>query len=305
MENAPAFFQQYGSRILLGVILCLLAYILVQRHLNDKAQKAKDASRSLGGAIYALNQLQSIPINPEHPIPPDQLVSIRKQYVQEVENRVGEVLANADDPKVRAQGLIVRGDLNWLLANFPPLPTTRPSEFAMPKSSDEYLTAAAEAYNSVLQPPLNEDHQSVVAARLSLANIAENRDDWAKAKDYFQQVVDDPSAGKGPQRLAQSSIDQIKIIQKPVFISANAPEIPIKLGGPTEFGPSLPPGFSTSEPAHPTTAPSTQPSSSLPAATQPSLPAGPATQPAIVLPGTVPSSAPSAVTAPTTRPSHP
>jgi tetratricopeptide (TPR) repeat protein len=288
LENAPAFFQQYGSRILLGVIVCLLAYILVQNHLRDKADKAKNVAKALGGALYSLNELRHIPTQTAQGqlIPAEQLAALRKEHARDVESSVSEVIANSDDPKVLAQAWVVRGDLNWQLANFPSLPgaATRP-ELNTDKPSDEYLSAAADAYGKVLQPPLNEDRESVTAARLSLANIAENRGQWDKAKEYFQQVADDSAAGKGFQDWAKICLDDLKAVEKPAFVGSGTAQIPARIpGNPIEFGPALPSNISTlpstTLPATmPATAPSTQPSVSGLPSTQPSIFSPPTSDP--------------------------
>jgi hypothetical protein len=268
LENAPAFFQQHGSRILLGVILCLLAYILTTNYLTSKATKAHKAGEALGNALNALHQLKSLPPQAR----PGDLAAQRKALTKDAELAIADVLDNTSDPKLKAQALVARGDLNWTLANFPALPgsTTRPElQFDNNKTKDDLLSAAAEAYGEVLQPPMTEDHVSVTAARFGLAYIAENRLQWDKARNFYQQVIDDGSTDKSFKDFARERIDALANLQKPLNLGS-----PADNGSMSNFRPSAIP------PATPRV-------------------------PQVIPPATQPVSIPKSTSIPTTRPSQP
>ncbi len=105
LENAPAFFQVYGSRLLLGLILALLAYLLVHNHYVNKADRAKKSSEDLGTALYMLNQLRNLPLGAS----PEAIAHSRKQCVSGIEDAVSDALSKSDNPKLRAAALVGAG----------------------------------------------------------------------------------------------------------------------------------------------------------------------------------------------------
>ena len=196
----------------------------------------------------------------------------RKDYAHEAEEAI-RVLDKADDPKTRAAGLLARGDLNWQLSNFPKLPTTRP-ESNPDRTYEEYLKASEDAYSQVLQPPFNEDHASVTTARFNLAAIAENRGQWDKAAQSYQQIVDDTLNPQEFKDLARKRLENLKTLEKPVVLgSPVAPETVLQMPNMPNM-PKVPLG-----PAAPVVLP-TQPASTLPAGLFPSSAPSGATLPA-------------------------
>ncbi|MDB5302328.1 MAG: hypothetical protein JWO87_3991 [Phycisphaerales bacterium] len=266
MTTLPGLAQQYGSRVLLGIILCLLVYVLVYRWTTGKSQRATAAGENLAVARVALNSLRNPPVR----LPPKELAGLRDQAAKEADAAIRDALTNAEDPKFKAEVLITRGDLNWQLANYPAVPSDSVlgSSGRAEKSPEEYLKAAEESYRQVLAPPLNEDHQSVTTARFGLAAIAENRNQWVEARKDYQQIIDDPATPDAFKTQATERLEMTKKLEKPVFLGGlSKPEAPVTLpGGP--LGPFLPPT---------TTAPSTQPATG--AAPAPASTAGPTTRP--------------------------
>ena len=302
LESAPVFFQLYGSRILLGLVLCLLAYILVHNHYVSKAENARISSESLGTALYYLDQLRSLP-----PASPERVAPSRNEFAKEVEENVAKVLARAEDPKLKAQALIARGDANWILANFPSLPgsATRPAELNVDKPAADLLKLAEDSYKQVLEPPLNEDHASVVAAQMGLGYIAENREQWDAARQSFQKVIDGSASTAAEKEFATHMVEMTRELEKPVLLASSnaplgpsAPSMNIPKPPAASFIPSalpsdvLGPSAPTTSPAvgpfappapaaAPTTAPTTAPIEAAPAVSAPpAVTPAPATQPA-------------------------
>lgn len=269
-----SYLQEYGSRVLLFVVLATLAYMVASRWFTGRSEKMSQAGMDLGNALYALDQIRDM-----QNAPPERLAMIRKEYAGEVEQAVRDLLDVSTDPHLRAQALVARGDLNWLLANYPELPgaTTRP-ELGVGKSREELLSAAESAYKQVLQPPQNQDAQSVITARFSLAAIAQDRAQWDQAREYYQQIDNDPAAGSGFKKLAELDLESLKKIEKPAYLA----------------GPLAPPVLGPMPPIDlPET---THPSASAPAASGPSATSPAATSPAGGPPigPAAPSSAPAA-----------
>lgn len=311
LEQAPAFFQVYGSRLLLGLVVTLLVIVLVRNHFAEQENRKTLADESLGDALYSLSLLRNL-----YPFsPPGRLAQDRNLYASNIDDKVSVVLDKSQDPAVRAQAYVVRGDLNWLLANFPTLPTTNPDEkFNVAKSSEELLKTAEQAYTDALNAAPSQGSVSVAAARFGLAAIAENRSQWDKAAEQFQKILDNPALGPFHET-AQADLLGLKTISKPVLLGVPpaAPTLgpvapsftpstsrpssvlpsPSDLTGPSTFFPPSPatpgqstPGQSTPgpifpAPANPSTNPTTDPSTdhSKNPTTAPAGAALPATRP--------------------------
>lgn len=272
LKKAPAFLQEYSSRILLGLVLCVLAFVLVRYYFDRKSEKAQRASDSMGEAVFALG---------------DMATAAQRGNLQDFTGSLGKidaaisiVLDNSEDPKIRATALVVRGDANWKAANLPPLPgaTTRP-ELKLEKPSEYYLKAAEEAYSKVLEPPLNSDPVSVTSARLGLAAIAENRGQFDKAKEYYQKIIADPATDKTYIALAQQRMDDLSKLETPIFLSKSVPANEV-VPGTTK--PSTNP--LTDLLMNPSTHPSTNPSIGTPGGVEPGISVPPSTQPAATRP---------------------
>src|SRR5665213_2899805 len=60
LEQAPEFFQKHGSQLLLGLVLCLLAFILVRNHYADKTRRAAEVRENMGTALDSLSRLRTM-----------------------------------------------------------------------------------------------------------------------------------------------------------------------------------------------------------------------------------------------------
>lgn len=239
ISNAPAFFQKHGSRLLLGLTLVLLAVILVRNYYARRTALAQRSAADLGDAIYLVSQIRNLqPLRQTargfQPVAPGELVNLRNDFRNDADTKIQDGLDHTEDPKTKAQLLVIRGDLNWQLANFP--------QFAVPsqtpeKTPEELLKLAEDAYAQVLQPPLSDDPTSANSARMGLAAIAENRRQWDKAKQFYQQVVDDKAADAGVHELATRNLADLSTLQHPVLLA--------KLEKPTTAPAGTRPGFSS------------------------------------------------------------
>jgi len=181
---------------------------------------------------------------------------------------------NSNDPSVKAEAEVQRGNANLLLAGIPSVPgsTTRPS-LNGDRSKEDLWKSAEDSFNQVTHPPLNANAEAVRNARFGLAAVAENRKEWDKARQAYQQIIDDPATPTLFRDQARAQQDALAQIQKPLLTGG------MRVVGPLPDWASLP-GFGqpSSTPATtpafaPTTmpagAPTTLPASIQPASTQP------------------------------------
>ena len=284
LADFPTFMRLYGSRVVLGVLIVGLASLLIYNYTNGKSAQENLAREALSTAQMDLASARSefgdlgelFQMIQQRPM----LDARQREFVSNQIERVAEKMranasdaqkllsdaVNSNDPAVKADAEVQRGDANLLLAGIPSLPgsTTRPS-LNGERSKDDLLKSAEDSYNQVLSPPLNANAEAVRNARFGLATIAENRKDWDKAKQLYQQIIDDASTPPLFKTQARGHQDELAEIQKPLLAGTQRP-----IGQLPDWGSF--PAFS-----QPTSMPSTMPamSSSLPASTQPA-----ATQPA-------------------------
>ena len=241
MEGLPDFWREYSNKILLGLILVMLVIFLV-RYRTQQAEEARvEASTNLSVAVRATQDLWYQPLM----LVGDQLgmAKSRDGLAREAESALDSAMRTAEDPQLRADIYVARGNLNWLLANFPALPAaaTQPS-MQLPKSSDDYLAAATAAYSQVLNDPLSQNHRALTAARLGLAAVAENKADWASADRYYHDLIGDSLTDATMKEYGEHRLKILDDLKKPVLLAGDLRESTppaLNLGPPT-LGPAAP-----------------------------------------------------------------
>jgi len=201
--------------VLAGLAIGLLIRFRIQAG-QDRVVRAAD---NLAVAREDIAQLQEMTaemsvrdVDPSLPLEP----------FRDALSRLESVLTDVGDgnPTLAAEALVARGDVNWHMAQFS-ASTTQPS--ASTQTPSDLLDAAQSAYQQVVSA-YPQQHFSVDSARFGLAAIAENRHDWATARQQFQAIVDDPSASDLFKTLAthmKDSVDQLE--HPPVLAAATQP----------------------------------------------------------------------------------
>ncbi len=150
--------------------------------MSAAEQRLAEAQESLAIASDDLRQLENI-------VPPPGgdlliLVKQREELYSEGLQQADAALQKAPDSQaaLKAQALILKGDFNFNMANFPELPgaATQPS-LRPAESDDSLLSNASDAYTEVLQSYASEKF-AVTAAHFGLAAVAENRGNWDAAR---------------------------------------------------------------------------------------------------------------------------
>jgi uncharacterized membrane-anchored protein YhcB (DUF1043 family) len=279
LENLPIYARVYADRILLVVVLILLVVVIIRWRINASEQRQMQIGNDLATARSSLEQLrQFVPVGP-----PDQLAALRGQLITEITTGIENVANNSSekDSQLRAQALLTRGDLFWTLANLRQIPgaTTQPL-LQLPKTSEDYLQSAQDAYQQVISTYPNQK-TAVVAANFGLGAIDENRGQWADAEKIYDQIKNS-DADKMYKDLADARIKLLPEMERRLLLGNLATTQPTQ---------------SQSEPLVFAPPPSTAPISALSA------------NPAAILPTTVPSVAPATTRAaeiilghPTTQP---
>jgi hypothetical protein len=216
LDSAPEFARRYGGRILLAVVLLVLLVILLNNYRKSADQAQTQVAAALANARNATVLLENLPPQGANP---KQFLMLRDQYAAQAADNVSKVLETADDPKIRAEALISRGNLNWALANLPDLPgaETQPA-LRYARSREELLEEAEQAYRDALEFKDQAPHAGITA-RLSLAAVAENRRQWDRANEYYQSLIDDPAVAEAFKEEALERQLMLGDLRKPVLLA--------------------------------------------------------------------------------------
>lgn len=218
ISDLPLYLRFHANKVLFGIIIVCLVILLIN-YRSRTARAARENSRlSLLAAREGIEQLRFVDrIQPED----SARAMERKQLAAQVSTALDSVLAATSDPQdstLRAQALIARGDLNWELANLPALQgaTTQPS-LAMPQTRSSYLDAAEDAYRQALRD-YPQQNMAKVNALLGLAAIEENRGNWDKAIEHYNNITRDDAIAAVFKSVARQRLEMIPQIRNPVFM---------------------------------------------------------------------------------------
>lgn len=220
LETFPETLKRNASTIMLVIAVVLVVFFLVRYRKQAAENRSNVLASSLEMARSGPLRLRTLTW---YGLPPDRLAAERGVLVSQTQSAIDSVLREADgsgddEAAMRASALVSRGDLNWYLANTPPVPgaATQPN-LALPKQPDEYLRLAESDYRDVVNG-YSKQIVAWVSAQLGLAAIAENRSEWDKARKIYAEVVARADVPNVFQYQAQRRMTLLKDVQSPVLI---------------------------------------------------------------------------------------
>ncbi|HEX4055721.1 MAG TPA: hypothetical protein VHX86_15765 [Tepidisphaeraceae bacterium] len=221
LQQLPETAKKYQSQIALVLVLAAVAVLLVRYRSNSAQQRVAEARQSLGIAGEDLRQLESIAPYPGADL--QMVMRKREDIYSDGLQQADQVLQKAAESQaaLKAQALILKGDFNFDMANFPDLPgaATQPS-LQPAESAESLLSNAADAYTQVLQNYAS-DKSAVTAAHFGLAAVAENRGAWNDAKTQYQAIVDGDA--EAPYKvLASMRLAILPQLEEPVAMDVSA-----------------------------------------------------------------------------------
>lgn len=220
LTNLPQTLQTHANKILIGVIVICLVLLLV-RHRMNSARDAREMARvSLLSARSNVEQLKVVDQSQPNDLARAQE---RKKLTEQIHASVDDVLQNtsdSDDAPLRASALVTRGDLYWTLANLNPLAgaSTMPASVAGP-TTNEALENAESAYTQVVQGYSSQNLYKT-AALFGLAAVEENRGNWDKAIDHYNDILKDNAITPVYKEVARERLALIPQVRKPVYIGS-------------------------------------------------------------------------------------
>jgi hypothetical protein len=263
LENLPLYLRFHLTKIIFGLVIIVLLILLVRYRTQSAIVARQEAQTALGDVRRLLGELQVVDLT--RPTP-DARATERRRIASQAEGAIDAILqqtpATPEDSGLRAEAMVARGDLNWVMSNLPPLPgaTTQPV-LQMPMSPEEYLAAAESVYQQVLTE--HPDRQmSALTARFGLASVAENRNNWDLARQQYETIRSNPDAPRVFREWANIRLQMLPMLQEPIFTGT----LPARTAEPGS--PVAPPPDLTTAPAAIPLQPSPAPATTQPA-TQP------------------------------------
>lgn len=213
LEHLPVSVRKYGAQVLLGIIVVALIFVLIRYRTHAAEARHHAALERLDLARKMIDQLRSPALMM---LSQEQIASTRKDVWAEADATLAGI--QSDSPQVRAEVLVARGNLAWLMANTPELPgaTTRPA-LKLDADRDTLLSDAQKSYDEVLSKYLSE-RPSASAAHFGLAAIAENRGQWDSAADHYSTLARDPTTPAAFRTQAMIRLQMLSDIQNPMLI---------------------------------------------------------------------------------------
>lgn len=227
LETFPETLKRNASTILLMVTACVVVFFVVRY----RRAAAENRQINLASALLTARQGPQALRNADvwrSQAPIEQVVARRNQLISETRSAIDTILreAEGDDEKaMRAEALVAKGDMSWSLGNLKPVPeaATQPA-FALARTSVEYLKDAEDAYTDVVSG-YSGQIVSWVSAQMGLAAIAENRSDWAAARQRYQAVLDRKAdVPDSLARLAAQRMNMLAMLQKPIYLGDYPPK---------------------------------------------------------------------------------
>src|SRR5688500_14892166 len=268
IKHAPNFWQESGGKFLAVCVAIVIIVVLIRFRISSNRQAAVQATENLATARAVIDELDRMTMSAPG-APADLLASRRRVLFNDANNAINEAIRLLDDPKVQAEALLAKGDLNWTLAAqpTPASPTTAASSqpSAFQKDPKELADTATEAYQTIVSNFADQKY-AAVAARFGLAALAEQRRDFAAAKTQYDQIALDTKDMQAYQQMASVRLAMLDRLKDPPLLAKAATLPAIPTTGPTA---ELPVGIRAFA-----TAPTTQAAG----ATQPAVTAAPATE---------------------------
>ncbi|HWB53260.1 MAG TPA: hypothetical protein VG722_03675 [Tepidisphaeraceae bacterium] len=215
----PTFFELHGNKILVAIIVVCLAIFVFRWQWGKRGEQTARAENALAEARQSLQDLSQAT---ELRAGPEATAATRTQLITDIRVALETIEQNTTNRVIRAEGLVERGDLNWLMANLPPVQgaATRPV-LRLDQTSSESLDNAEKAYSQVVdQYP--DQKIPAIGARFGLAAIYENQHAWNKASQEYQAIQDDSTAPQSFKDQAKLRLGLLAEIQKPAFIASPA-----------------------------------------------------------------------------------
>jgi len=271
VRNFPEFWRAYGSKILLGIILILLAILLIRMWINKRDTARKQMAEELYSARSLLESLRhqhEVPsadprmgqMDPEsmESVKPELVAQKRRETWTKVDAAVVNVLQNSSDAHQLAEAKLLKADTNYhfgLLATLGQVGGVNKAR-GIDETPEQYFERAGQNYTEVMNQAANIQPSQVAAARLGMAAVDECRKQFAEARALYELVQKE-----GPDEVsrlqATNHLHVLAMIKPDQYISTQTlSDVPPPVRKPTSQATQPTTGAATTQA---TTSPATMP----------------------------------------------
>ena len=217
LRKTPEFFRDYGTYLLLGVIVLAAGWWWYNARLDAAAARDQNAAQALANLTRTLSTTQQLAQTAAF-LPPDALARQQGELTAEFDANAAAVTSDGD-AGAKSHVLRLRGDFAWTMATLPTPtgegpPTTRPTTEASTQPAPpvaaapatrpaaDWLADARAAYNQVVEqyPRRTSDN---LAALFGLAAVAEQEDRFDDAGGFYDRVLARDDLGDATKNVAR------------------------------------------------------------------------------------------------------
>lgn len=223
--RAPEVWAKYGTHILLGIIIVLLAFVLGRHLINKPTEEANRAAELLAQARDQIREISE----------GNKSIGDARSTLTLIQT----AMEQSKRPEVQSEAEIAMGDYYWALFNSPTPPgaETRPVE--VPEESPEQLLDKAEKnYLAAMKDGTGRPYVAT-RARFGLAAVAEARGFdamrkagfkggdsgpyWDKAREQYLAIENDDTAPQTLKDEAKWHLEQLKEVSRPIWVAPLPP----------------------------------------------------------------------------------
>jgi len=219
LADLPLYIRFHANKFLIGIIVICLAVLLIRYRMNQAEQARQAIRTSLTDARNGIDRLKMLDRSPMSDVAKAQERRNITGQVNSALNTIFENFSQSDDPAIRAEALVARGDLNWTLAHLGPIPGAATQPGLAQPSPVELLQTSEEAYQRILKE-YPAQNIAKAAALFGLAGIEEDRLNWDKATAHYNAIIGDNGIAQIFQTIARQRILIIPEIKTTAFLGS-------------------------------------------------------------------------------------
>jgi len=224
----PDLRRKWLGRAAIVVAVVAVVALLIRSRITAAENAYKDAAEHLSIAAPMVEAVRNAAPNPAEPMDAKYINFVQSRSEQ-ANSELDKVSSASSDAKLLAQAAVLRGDVNFTMANIPvwTTPTTASTQPipALKLSREEYLKQSSAAYQEIVDK-FSDQSLNLICAHFGLAAIAENRSEWPVATNHYQAVLTNENSSPTQKLYAQQRINMLPGFNQPaLLVNAETPPL--------------------------------------------------------------------------------
>jgi hypothetical protein len=224
----PDLRRKFISRAAVAIAVICVIFLFIRMRMNTAETSLRQAQDDLNRAAQSVGGMRQASPGGTTPLS-DQFIEFMQKSAEQANAALDRVASGTGNAKLLAQAGVLRGDMNFIMANIPPMPVSTTSTSRPAIDREMHLSLASSAYQDVVDK-YTDQPIPVISARLGLAAIMENRGNFDEAKKNYESVLMYSEASPMFKRLAEAHIAQLPKLKLPLLaasINTSPTESPI------------------------------------------------------------------------------